>query len=76
MARPKDLSKAQTSMVTVEKVQQDGSFILTEDGKEVGTGRARASKNYPGMVTLALSVYTPAIRVPIDWLAVSQIESA
>jgi hypothetical protein len=69
MARPQDLSKAQTSMVTIEDLQPDGSFSLVDnDGVTVGNGRARVSNRHPGYVTLALSVYTPAIRVPAEWL--------
>ena len=69
MARPKDLSKAQTEMVTLTNLQPDGAFALVNNnGEQIGDGRARVSRNHPGYVTLVMSVYTPAIRVPADWL--------
>lgn len=55
--------------------KKSGHFELeNSQGRLVGTGRAKASKTHPGMVTLffspsALPQLGNGLRVPIDWLS-------
>lgn len=60
--------------LTIDEIRPNGFFVVTNEKNDlVGTGKAKASKTVPGMVTL---FFTPAtlkhldkgIRVPINWL--------
>lgn len=58
-------------MYTITPTDRKGNAVIVDDdGKQVGTAVARASKTHPGYVTIIASAeLDKAVRVPADWVA-------